>query len=129
MDDVLAGLDAGVLREAWGGGGDPGLPIIDADGTLSSSSSRSSLSSAAHPELVLVITRDGRRPSVPYYDEDTTADPVVYIDARNRAAWPVLAQLDVPLEQLPCVYYVRAPRSWLEQPRALSRRRIHMMKL
>ena len=76
------------------------------------SPSSSSLSSEDDSVLTLIV-HGGKL--------DREAD--VCIDARCRAAWPVLAALDVDLSNLPVVYELRVTREWLDRPVPLCRRR------
>lgn len=48
----------------------------------------------------------------------------VQLDARRRGSWPALAELDVPLADLPALYEVDARAEWLDRPRPLAKRRV-----
>ena len=75
----------------------------------------------------LVVTLDGSRPPLPPSVDG--ASHVVYADARARGTWPVLAQLDVPLTDLPRAYALRTDAAWLDRPRPLPRSRVRAVPL
>ena len=100
----------------------------DRPSMLSASSSEASIADADNEELVIVVTSDGSRPDLPAWMCIDTH--VAYVDARMRSAWPALAELNVPLGDLPCVYMLHThPRAWLERPRRLGRHRIRRHSL
>lgn len=87
-------------------------------------SSRSSSCASFSDETIVVVTADGGRPSVGW--KAPHGIPVVYADARRRALWPILAELDVALDALPCAYVVRASSDWFDRPGPLRpSRRVH----
>lgn len=91
--------------------------------SLSASSSDASLSKT---DLVVVVTADGSRPRVEW--DDTAV--VTYVDARRKTHWPALAELDVPLHQLPRAYLLAdTDDAWLRRPRPIKQRRVRALPL
>lgn len=78
-------------------------------------------------DLVLVVTPDGAPPP---YDEWMDDGVLVYAHARDQTMWPAFAQLDVPLDRLPCAYVLRGTQvEWLMRPCALPPSRVSVVPL
>ena len=78
------------------------------------SDSQSSLSSTESTDGLRVAVHTGQ--PLP-----NTWLPHVSLDARTRATWPILAELDTDLTRLPILYELQVHEDWLSRPRRLPR--------
>ena len=78
--------------------------------------------------MLVVSSSDDAKPCCDWMDE--RGSTVIYANARDKDTWPALAQLDVPLADLPRAYVLRdTPVDWLDRPCRLPATRVTVVPL